>query len=58
LEQHDATLLKNRSYNLEAGFIAEQFQKLNGYLTECYGEKMPKENQVRFLVKWDIKTKV
>ncbi|MFC5603900.1 DUF2507 domain-containing protein [Sporosarcina koreensis] len=58
LEQSDATLLENRSYTLEAGFIAEQFQKLNGFLTECYGEKMLKEKQVRFLVKWDLKTKV
>jgi len=58
LEQNDTTLLENRSYQLEAGFIAEQFQKLNGYLTECYGEKLLKEKQVRFLVKWDLKTKV
>lgn len=58
LEQSDTTLLKNRSYNLEAGFIAEQFQKLNGLLTECYGEKFPRENHVRFLVKWDLKTQV
>ena len=58
LEQSDAALLENRSYQLEAGFIAEQFQKLNGYLTECYGEKFLKEKQVRFLVKWDLKTRV
>jgi hypothetical protein len=58
LEQSDSNLLENRSYQLEAGFIAEQFQKLNGYLTECYGEKIPKEKQVRFLVKWDLKTRV
>ncbi|MCM3712336.1 DUF2507 domain-containing protein [Sporosarcina luteola] len=58
LEQSDTTLLKNRSCHLEAGFIAEQFQKLNGFLTECYGEKIPKENHVRFLVKWDLKTQV
>ncbi|MFS0689049.1 YslB family protein [Sporosarcina sp. 179-K 8C2 HS] len=58
LEQSDATLIENRSYQLEAGFIAEQFQKLNGVLTECYGEKFPKEKLVRFLVKWDLKTKI
>ena len=58
LEQFDTTLLEKRSFQLEAGFIAEQFQKLNGFLTECYGEKMLKEKQVRFLVKWDLKTKV
>ncbi|WP_432358311.1 YslB family protein [Sporosarcina sp. UB5] len=54
----DMTLLENRSYQLEAGFIAEQFQKLNGFLTECYGEKIIKENHVRFRVKWDSKTKL
>jgi predicted hydrocarbon binding protein len=58
LEQSDTTLLEKRSYQLEAGFIAEQFQKLNGFLTECYGEKLLKESQIRFLVKWDLKTKI
>ncbi|MDN4607195.1 YslB family protein [Sporosarcina highlanderae] len=58
LSQEDRTLLEKRSYQLEAGFIAEQFQKLNGFLTECYGEKVPKENHVRFQVKWDTKTKL
>ncbi|WP_339250827.1 YslB family protein [Sporosarcina sp. FSL W8-0480] len=58
LNQEDQILLEKRSYQLEAGFIAEQFQKLNGVLTECYGEKVPKENHIRFQVKWDIKTKI
>ncbi|MCG7346419.1 YslB family protein [Sporosarcina sp. ACRSL] len=58
LEITDQTVLENRSYHLEAGFIAEQFQKLNGFLTECYAEKFPKENHIRFLVKWDTKTQV
>ncbi|GEN82294.1 hypothetical protein SLU01_06060 [Sporosarcina luteola] len=58
LHVEDRTLIENRSYQLEAGFIAEQFQKLNGYLTECYGEKVLKENQIRFQVKWDLKTTI
>lgn len=58
LPQEDVTLIENRSYQLEAGFIAEQFQKLNGFLTECYGEKLLKDKQIRFIVKWDSKTKI
>ena len=58
LHEEDTTLIENRSYQLEAGFIAEQFQKLNGFLTECYGEKMLKDKQIRFIVKWDSKTKI
>lgn len=58
LRQSDRTLLEKRSYQLEAGFIAQQFQKLNGFLTECYGEKQLKDDQIRFIVKWDTKTKM
>ena len=47
---------QNRSCQLEAGFIAEQYQKLNGLLTECYGEM--KDGLVHFQVKWDLKTKI
>ncbi|UZM98641.1 YslB family protein [Lysinibacillus sp. MHQ-1] len=31
--------IKQRSFRLEAGFIAEQIQLAKGYLTECYDEK-------------------
>lgn len=58
LQQTDQTLLENRSYQLEAGFIAEQFQKVNGFFTECYGEKQLKDELVRFIVKWDMKSKM
>ncbi len=47
--------VQNRSCRLEAGFIAEQYQKLNGLLTECYGEVNSKNMQVQFHVKWDLK---
>lgn len=45
-----------RTYQLEAGFIAEQYQKINGFLTECYAEPKVKSEQVQFQVKWDTKT--
>ena len=43
----------------EAGFIAEQYQKFNGFLTECYGEvKFKRWISLHFQVKWDLKTKI
>lgn len=50
--------IANRSFRLEAGFIAEQLQVFNGYLTECYEEKKEKQNIVEFHVKWDAKEKL
>lgn len=47
-----------RSFRLEAGFIAEQLQSFNGYLTECYEEKKEKQNIIEFHVKWDTKEKL
>ena len=51
-------MIQNRSCQLEAGFIAEQYQKLNGFLTECYGESNAKDGLIHFQVKWDLKTKI
>ena len=53
----DADVLKfeERCFRIEAGFLAEQIQKLNGYLTECYEQKNIKQNTVKFTVKWDLK---
>lgn len=50
--------IKERTFRLEAGFIAEQVQGFNGYLTECYEEKKEKHNIVEFHVKWDLKERV
>lgn len=50
--------LNGGSCQLEAGFIAEQYQKLNRCLTECFGEKIQKQAYIRFTVRWDIKTKI
>ena len=36
--------IKQRSFKLEAGFIAEQIQLAKGYLTECYNEKRKSNN--------------
>ncbi|MFJ7934959.1 YslB family protein [Sporosarcina sp. NPDC096371] len=54
----DEIIIQNRSFQLEAGFLAEQYQKLNGLLTECYGEVNSQKGQVLFHVKWDLKTKI
>lgn len=53
----DQNILKTnqRCFRLEAGFLAEQTQKLNGFLTECYDEIDHKHGHVKFTVKWDIK---
>ncbi|QUG43730.1 YslB family protein [Psychrobacillus sp. INOP01] len=48
---------QSRSHRLEAGFLAEQQQKLTGYLTECYDEEVKKNGLVSLQIKWDSKTK-
>lgn len=53
----DADILKfdERSFRLEAGFLAEQVQKLKGCIAECHEEVNVKKQFVKFLVKWDSK---
>lgn len=53
----DDALLKfeQRCFRIEAGFLAEHIQKMNGYLTECFEEVIPKKETVIFTVKWDLK---
>lgn len=48
---------QQRSCQLEAGFIAEQTQKLTGFLTECHGETSKDGSSIKFHVKWDSKTR-
>ena len=50
--------IQERTFHLESGFIAEQYQKVNGVLTECFTEQNHKGEFVQFHVKWDSKTKV
>lgn len=49
---------KERTFHLEAGFIAEQYQKLNGSLTECFSEIKQKGKLITFQVKWDSKSPI
>ncbi|MBE1554476.1 YslB family protein [Sporosarcina limicola] len=58
MKSYDGTNVQNRSCQLEAGFLAEQYQKLNGLLTECFGEVNSKDGSIHFHVKWDPKTKI
>ena len=58
MNNSDGLNVQNRFFRLEAGFIAQQYQKLNGLLTECYGEVNSTTGQVTFQVKWDLKTKI
>ncbi|TSI03168.1 YslB family protein [Lysinibacillus sp. BW-2-10] len=57
---NDTDLLKvnDRSFRLEAGFIAEQIQTMQGCLTECFDEKLEKQQKIVFTVKWDHKEKI
>ncbi|KGR76845.1 YslB family protein [Ureibacillus sinduriensis] len=57
---NDVELLKitERSFRIEAGFIAQQIQAINGCLTECYDEKFEKQQRITFTVKWDRKEKM
>ncbi|HSI68424.1 MAG TPA: YslB family protein [Planococcus sp. (in: firmicutes)] len=47
-----------RCFKLEAGFLAEQKQNIDGFVTEAYEEPHPKKKMVRITLKWDLKDKV
>ena len=50
--------IEQRCFRLEAGFLAAQKQRNNGFLTECYDEQNKKHHTVTFTVKWDLKEPV
>lgn len=50
--------LDNRCFKLEAGFLAQQQQKLSGFLTEAYEEALPKKKMVRITLKTDLREQV
>lgn len=50
--------LDNRCFKLEAGFLAQQKQKLGGFLTEAYDEVLPKKKLVRITLKTDLREQV
>ncbi|MGM9949394.1 MAG: YslB family protein [Lysinibacillus sp.] len=54
----DTLKLEERCFKIEAGFLAEQIQKINGFLTECYEEKNSKQGVIKFIIKWDLKEPV
>ncbi|MGG0236929.1 YslB family protein [Bacillus rhizoplanae] len=49
---------RHSSYQLEAGFIAEQIQKQRGVVAESYEEQKKRSDSIMFLVKWDVKDPV
>lgn len=49
---------ENRCFKLEAGFLAQQKQKLGGFLTEAYEEVIPKKKLVRITLKTDLREQV
>ncbi|MFJ8529835.1 YslB family protein [Bacillus sp. NPDC094106] len=46
---------RHSSYQLEAGFIAEQIQKQRNVIAESYEEQKKRSDSITFLVKWDVK---
>lgn len=54
----EALKISQRSFQLEAGFIAEQFQKINGFLTECYADPQNNDHSITLHVAWDKKETV
>jgi hypothetical protein len=43
------------TFQIEAGFIAEQLQTMNNQITETYEQVKKRANKVVFTVKWDHK---
>lgn len=50
--------IDNRCFKLEAGFLAQQQQKLSGFLTEAYDEVLRKKKLVRITLKTDQREQV
>ncbi|HDR4570848.1 YslB family protein [Bacillus cytotoxicus] len=46
---------RHSSYQLEAGFIAEQIQRQRNVVAESYEEQKKRSDSITFLVKWDVK---
>lgn len=49
---------KNPSFQMEAGFIAEQIQMLNNNIAESYELIKKRADKVELTVKWDLKDRV
>lgn len=48
---------EQRCFKLEAGFLAQQKQKIDGFVTEAHEEVFAKKNKVRITLKWDLRDK-
>lgn len=46
------------SYQLEAGFLAEQFQQQLHFVTEAYEQQKPRARSIQFTVQWDPKDSI
>lgn len=49
------TKAEQRCFKLEAGFLAQQKQKIDGFVTEAYDEVSVKKKKVRITLKWDLR---
>ncbi|MBM6619795.1 YslB family protein [Bacillus sp. RD4P76] len=49
---------KETSYNLEAGFIAQQFEQINNVITEAFVEQKKRHNLIHITVKSDSKDNI
>jgi hypothetical protein len=49
---------EQRCFKLEAGFLAQQKQKIDGFVTEAHEEVFAKKNSVLITLKWDLRDKV
>lgn len=49
---------KTVSYQLEAGFLAQQFEQIKSVVSEAYEDQKKRTNKVFFTVKWDLKDPV
>ncbi len=47
--------MKEPSFQLEAGFLAQQMQRMNKQITETYEQVKKRADKVVFTVKWDYK---
>ncbi|MBB5180693.1 hypothetical protein HNQ44_002122 [Planomicrobium koreense] len=50
--------LEHRCFKLEAGFLAQQKQNIDGFMTEAYEEPLGKKKGVRITLKTDLRDKV
>lgn len=44
-----------RTHQLEAGFLAEQYQNIQQYITECHAKVSPRKALVALTIAWDPK---